>query len=328
MIEVRDLVKWFPLRKGFLSSILGGKELYVRAVDGISFTVKDKEIFGLAGESGSGKTTVGRLLLKLIEPTKGGIFFDGASASSTPPNKMMELRRNIQIIFQDPYDSLNPRMTVYDIVGEPLDIHNAYRKVDEKQRMIENVLGTVQLTPPRDFLFRYPHELSGGQRQRVAAARALVLNPKFIVADEPVSMLDVSMRTEVLNLMLDFRANLGLTILFITHDLAVARYMCDRIAIMYLGKIVEIASANDLIEDPQHPYTVSLIKAVPVPDPGKSPEVTIKGEIPSAVNPPSGCRFHPRCPIAVIGKCDVEEPQLVKTAAGREVACHYPGKFK
>jgi oligopeptide/dipeptide ABC transporter ATP-binding protein len=321
LIEAVNLKKWFPLRTGFFSTLLK-KELYVKAVDDVSFYVRKGEIFGLAGESGSGKTTTGKLLIRLIEPTSGKIIFKGEDIAKYPEGKLKSYRKKVQIIFQDPYESLNPRMLVEDILSEPLLIHGIS---DEKEiyEKIYKVLEAVKLTPPEEFLLRYPHELSGGQRQRVATARALMLDPEFIVADEPVSMLDVSIRAEVLNVILDLREKFNVAFLFITHDLALARHICDRIAVMYLGKIVEMANVDDLVYDPLHPYTKALINAVPVPDPtAKRIEVVIKGEIPSPVNPPPGCRFHTRCPSIIGDICRKEEPELIKLKKDHYVACH------
>jgi len=321
LIEAINLKKWFPLRTGFFSTLFK-KELYVKAVDNVSFYVKKGEIFGLAGESGSGKTTTGKLLIRLIEPTSGKIIFKGEDIAKYPESKLKNYRKKVQIVFQDPYESLNPRMLVEDILSEPLLIHGVS---DEKEiyEKIYKVLEAVKLTPPEEFLLRYPHELSGGQRQRVATARALMLDPEFIVADEPVSMLDVSIRAEVLNVILDLREKFNVAFLFITHDLALARHICDRIAVMYLGKIVEMANVDELVYDPLHPYTKALINAVPVPDPtAKRIEVVIKGEIPSPVNPPPGCRFHTRCPSIIGDICRKEEPELIELKKDHYVACH------
>jgi oligopeptide/dipeptide ABC transporter ATP-binding protein len=321
LIEAVNLKKWFPLRTGFFSTLLK-KELYVKAVDDVSFYVRKGEIFGLAGESGSGKTTTGKLLIRLIEPTSGKIIFKGEDIAKYPEGKLKSYRKKVQIVFQDPYESLNPRMLVEDILSEPLLIHGIS---DEKEiyEKIYKVLEAVKLTPPEEFLLRYPHELSGGQRQRVATARALMLDPEFIVADEPVSMLDVSIRAEVLNVILDLREKFNVAFLFITHDLALARHICDRIAVMYLGKIVEMANVDELVYDPLHPYTKALINAVPVPDPtAKRIEVVIKGEIPSPVNPPPGCRFHTRCPSIIGDICRKEEPELIELKKDHYVACH------
>jgi len=321
IVEATNLVKWFPLRTGLLSSLIK-KELFVKAVDDINFDIYTGEIFGLAGESGSGKTTTGKLLIRLIEITGGKIVFKGDDITSLPEAKFKPLRRKLQIIFQDPYESLNPRMTINDIISEPLRVHGISDEREITKRM-NRVLEDVKLTPPDEFLFRYPHELSGGQRQRVAVARAIILSPEFIVADEPVSMLDVSIRAEVLNLILELREKYNVSFLFITHDLALARHICDRIAIMYLGKIVEMGSTEDVIKDSLHPYTKALIKAVPVPDPtARRAEVVIKGEIPSPVNPPLGCHFHTRCPSYIGDICRTKEPPLKELKKKHYVACH------
>jgi oligopeptide/dipeptide ABC transporter ATP-binding protein len=322
LVEVENLKKWFPVRLGFFRTLITRKKMFVRAVDGISFKIGNREIFALAGESGSGKTTTGRLVLRLIKPTDGKIFFKGKDITNIPENEMKPIRRKMQVVFQDPYESLNPRMTVESIVSEPLRVHGISDQKEISERVLK-ALENVQLIPPEEFLFRFPHEMSGGQRQRVALARALVLNPEFIVADEPVSMLDVSIRAEILNLMLSLKEKLNTSFLYITHDLALARHIADRIAVMYLGKIVETGSVDDVILEPLHPYTQCLLTAVPNPDPAsKRAKVVIKGEIPSPINPPSGCRFHTRCPKFMGDICRTREPQLTDTGKGRLVACH------
>jgi peptide/nickel transport system ATP-binding protein len=322
IIKTEKLQKWFPVRMGFLQSLISKRQLFVKAVDGISFDIRKKEIFGLAGESGSGKTTTGRLLLRLVEPTGGKIYFKNKDITTIPDSEFKAMRRKMQMIFQDPYESLNPRMTISDIVSEPLRVHG-FKNAEEIQERVYKVLEDVELTPPEEFIFRFPHELSGGQRQRIGVARALILDPEFIVADEPVSMLDVSIRAEVLNLMVDMVEKYGVSFMYITHDIALARHMCDRLAVMYLGKIMEKGSTEDIINEPLHPYTKALIAAVPVPDPTASRvEVVIKGEIPSPVNPPSGCRFHTRCPQYIGDICRKKDPPLVETGNQRYVACH------
>ncbi|MCS7125050.1 MAG: ABC transporter ATP-binding protein [Candidatus Bathyarchaeota archaeon] len=322
ILKVEKLKKWFPITRGLLRSLFSRRELYVRAVDEIDFEIKEREIFGLVGESGSGKTTTGRMLVRLIEPTSGKILYRGKDIVSMSDEEFKPLRKKLQMIFQDPYESLNPKMTVFDILAEPLRVQNVAHG-DEIYERVCKILEDVELTPPQEFLQRYPHELSGGQRQRVATGRALILNPEFIVADEPVSMLDVSIRAEVLNLMLQLSETHGIAFLYITHDLALARHLCDTIAVMYLGKIMELASADSLIKEPLHPYTKALLAAVPVPDPtSKRAEVTIKGEIPSPVNPPSGCRFHTRCPQFIGEICKKETPSLVEIGSHHYVACH------
>lgn len=326
ILKVVNLKKWFPVRLGFWTTLFSRKQLFVKAVDGISFNIQQGELFGLAGESGSGKTTTGRVILRLTEPTDGMIFFEGKDITNLSYEELKPLRRKMQIIFQDPYESLNPRMTIMDIISEPLRVQGLDREVDVEEA-VRSALEDVQLVPPEEFMYRFPHELSGGQRQRVAVARALVLGPKFIVADEPVSMLDVSIRAEVLNLMLDLAQKHEVAFLYITHDLALARHICHRIAIMYLGKIMELGQMDDIVKEPLHPYTQALMRAVPVPDPtARRTEVVIKGEIPSPINPPSGCRFHTRC-IQYIGDiCRKKEPKLVEVQKDRYVACHLYGK--
>jgi oligopeptide/dipeptide ABC transporter ATP-binding protein len=262
------------------------------------------------------------MLIRLLEPTGGKILLDGQDITKIPEKKFKPIRRRMQIVFQDPYESLNPRMTIFDILAEPMQIQGTASEKDIEKR-VKRVLEDVQLVPPEEFIYRFPHELSGGQRQRVATARALVLNPEFIVADEPVSMLDVSIRAEVLNLMVDLMKKYQVSFLYITHDLALARHICDRVAVMYLGKIMEMGSVDHVIINPMHPYTQALIAAVPLPDPtSRRIEVVIKGEIPSPVNPPSGCRFHTRCPKYIGDICRTKEPPLVDVDSGRVVACH------
>ncbi|MCD6445143.1 ABC transporter ATP-binding protein [Candidatus Bathyarchaeota archaeon] len=299
--------------------------MFIKAVDGVSFSIKQGEIFCLAGESGCGKTTTGRLILRLEEPTAGKISFKGKDITSLDERELIEFRRKAQIIFQDPYESLNPHMRVIDIVSEPLSIHKLVHSREEVIERVAKALEDVALKPPEEFMYRYPHELSGGQRQRIAIARAIILQPEFIVADEPVSMLDMSIRAEILDLMLGIRDRYGMAYLFITHDLAVAKHICDRIAIMYLGKIVELGEATEVIDNPLHPYTKALTAAIPVPDPRvKIGEIPIKGEVSSPINPPSGCRFHPRCPYAM-DICREKEPNLKEVEKGRKVACHLYG---
>ena len=321
IVEVVNLKKWFPVRTGFWGSIFSRKQLFVHAVDGISFGIKRGEIFGLVGESGSGKTTTGRLILRLIEPTAGKIYFKEKEIANISRRELKLLRREMQIIFQDPYESLNPRMTISTIVSEPLRVQRLGNDASIEKK-VKAVLEDVELIPPEEFLFRYPHELSGGQRQRVSVARTFILVPKFIIADEPVSMLDVSIRAEILDLMLSLVEKFDASFLYITHDLALARHICDRIAVMYLGKIMESGPTEKIVYEPLHPYTKALIRAVPIPDPtSERIEVVIPGEIPSPVNIPPGCRFHTRCPVA-IEICRQKEPPLIATGKEQRVACH------
>jgi len=327
LLKVDGLVKHFPVHMGLLDSLLRREVPMVKAVDGISFTIKRGEIFGLVGESGCGKTTTGRAVIRLIDPTSGHVLFDGTDVDELPRGEVKAYRREMQIIFQDPFESLNPKMTIYELVAEPLEIHGMGAGDEERRALVSESLEEVQLIPPEEFLFRYPHELSGGQRQRVAIARALILKPRFVVADEPVSMLDVSIRTEVLNLMLDLREKLGLTIMFITHDLAIARYMSDDIGVMYLGKLIEYGGTRDVLDDPDHPYTQALMAAVPVPDAErKRGDLPITGETPQPINVPPGCRFHPRCPYA-FDRCILEEPPLMEVEPGHGAACFLYEEF-
>ncbi|MGC8995775.1 MAG: ABC transporter ATP-binding protein [Thermoplasmata archaeon] len=321
VVKVENVKKYYELHKGILSF---GPSLTVKAVDGISFELHEGEIIGIVGETGSGKTTTGRMLVLLERPTSGKIYFEGTDISELKGNKLKEFRKNVQMVFQDPYESLNPRFTILKTLMEPLIIHKIGDTFEERVDIVIRALEDAGLKPGEEYLGRYPHEVSGGQRQRIAIARALVTSPKFIVADEPVSMLDVSIRAGVLNLMLDLREKLRIPFIFITHDIAVARYMSDRIFVMYLGKIVEYGSSEDVIFDPLHPYTRSLVAAIPVPDPDRKHErVLIKGEIPSPINVPPGCKFITRCVYAQKGICDVKEPELREVKPGHFVACHF-----
>lgn len=309
LILVRDLVKHFSIE---------GSDDVVRAVDGVSFEIFAGETLGLVGESGCGKSTVGRAILRLIEPTSGEVKFENKDVLSLNKSSMRELRREMQIIFQDPYASLNPRMIVREIIGEPLKIHGIGNKEERKTRVAE-LLKKVGLDP--DYMNRYPHEFSGGQRQRLGIARALALNPKMIVADEPVSALDVSVQAQVVNLMQDLQAEFGLTYLFISHGLAVVEHISTRVAVMYLGKIVEITTAEELYENPLHPYTKALLSAIPIPDPTRKRErIILEGDVPTPINPPSGCRFRTRCPIA-LEECARIEPELKEISNGHFAAC-------
>jgi oligopeptide/dipeptide ABC transporter ATP-binding protein len=309
LVRVRALFKHFPV---------AGSDDVVRAVDGVTFEIFKGETLGLVGESGCGKSTVGRCLLRLIEPTRGEISFEGQDVRALSGKALRSVRAEMQIIFQDPYASLNPRLRVRDIVGEPLVIHGTGTREERRERVAE-LLRKVGLDP--DYMNRYPHEFSGGQRQRLGIARALALNPKLIVADEPVSALDVSVQAQVINLLEDLQAEFGLTYLFISHGLAVVEHISNRVAVMYLGRIVEVASAVELYANPQHPYTRALLSAIPVPDPTRKRErIVLTGDVPTPINPPSGCRFHTRCPDA-IPECSQIDPDLREVAPGHTVAC-------
>lgn len=323
VLEVRNLTKFFPVRLSFVESLRRRKSQVVHAVDGVDFEIRKGEIFGLAGESGSGKTTVLRSVLMLIPPTSGSIVYKGTDLAKLSGGQLSRFRTKIQVVFQDPYESVNPRLTVFDIVAEGLFINHLVFSTYDAMSMVKQALRDVQLVPPEEFLFRYPHELSGGQRQRVAIARALVLNPDLILADEPVSMLDVSIRAEVLNVLLLIREKRGISILVVTHDLALTKDICDRLAIMYLGVIMESGPAEEMVAKPHHPYTQALIAAVPVPDPAaEKVKVLAKGEIPTNVSPPSGCRYHTRCPLAQ-QVCTDKVPPTEEVSPGHSVACHY-----
>jgi len=316
LLEVRDLVKRYPVRRGLFARV----SAWVRAVDGVSLAIRPGETLALVGESGSGKTTLGRCILRLVEPSSGGIRFDGADLLALPPRDLRRARRNLQVVFQDPYGSLNPRMTVGAIVREPLDIHRIGRRGAEREGMVDALLQRVGLDP--SMKRRYPHAFSGGQRQRIGVARAIALQPKLIVADEPVSALDVSIQAQVVNLLLDLQEEYRCAYLFIAHDLALVERFADRVAVMYLGRIVETAPARDLFTHPRHPYTRALLQAIPVPDPERVRDTAVvEGVVPSAADLPPGCRFHPRCPIAV-EVCRREDPPLREVAPGHFAACH------
>ena len=327
LVEVRNLVKWFPITQGIVFRRTIG---HVHAVDDVSFDIFEGETLGLVGETGCGKSTTGRLLLRLLDPTSGTIKFKGQDISRMSTTELRPLRREMQIIFQDPFASLDPRMTVGGIIGEPLAIHRL-ADGDKAKRRVQDLMERVGLNPDRHN--RFPHEFSGGQRQRVGIARALAVEPKLIICDEPVSALDVSIQAQIINLLDDLQKELNLTYLFIAHDLSVVRHVSDRVAVMYLGKIVELARSSELYASARHPYTGALLSAVPVADPRIAREhkrVTLGGDVPSPVNPPSGCRFHPRCPVANerpeerMATCSGIEPPLADLEPGHAVACHYP----
>jgi oligopeptide transport system ATP-binding protein len=323
LIEVRGLEVGYPGRR----HLLRPRGAPVRAVDGLTFDIREGETLGLVGESGCGKSTTGRAILRLIEPTRGTVCFQGREVTALPPEELRQARRQMQMIFQDPYASLNPRMSVGRIIREPLDLHRLGGRAERRARVLE-LLGLVGLGA--DFADRYPHQLSGGQRQRVGIARAIATNPRFIVADEPISALDVSIQAQVVNLLADLKRQLGLTYLFIAHDLAMVRYLSDRVAVMYLGRIVELARRDAVFQGPLHPYTRALLSAVPVPDPDRAPvrDGLVTGDVPNPANPPSGCRFHPRCPLAT-ALCRQEDPPLRDLGAGDSthlVACHHAGQ--
>ncbi len=321
LLAVSGLKKHFPIKKGLFSRVVG----QVKAVDGVSFEVRQGETLGLVGESGCGKTTTGRCILRLIEPTSGQVRFQGREVTQMGKAELRAMRREMQVVFQDPYSSLNPRLTVGSMLGEALAVHRLAKGAAARERVAE-LLTLVGLSP--DHARRYPHEFSGGQRQRLGIARALAVSPKLIVLDEPVSALDVSIQAQIINLLQDLQSRLGLTYLFVAHDLSVVEHISDRVAVMYLGRIVELADRATLYRDPRHPYTQSLLSAVPIPDPERRKErIVLKGDVPSPARPPAGCRFHPRCFLAeklgTLARCSAEDPELREVAPGHWVACHF-----
>jgi peptide/nickel transport system ATP-binding protein len=324
LVRVEQVCKYFPIQSGIFAALLTrGHIPAVKAVDDVSFSIKKGEVFGLAGESGSGKSTVGRLVLRLLEPTSGKVIFDGTDLSRLSAEEMRRMRARMQIVFQDPLASLNPRMTLGQAISHPAEIHLAKLSSAERRKLVLDILSAVGMNPPTAFYDLYPHQISGGQRQRVVLARALVTHPALIVADEPIAMADVSVRALLLDLMMKLKDDFELTYLFITHDLATAKYVCDRIAIMYLGKLCEVGPLTDVYQYAIHPYTRALLEAVPVPDPTHRRTLPMpKGEIPNAINPPSGCHFHPRCPMAR-PNCSVDEPLLRELRPNHSTACHY-----
>jgi len=319
IVEIDNLVKWFPVRKGLIFDKVVGN---VKAVDGVSFRIQTGETLGLVGESGCGKTTVGRTILGLYPATSGDITIDGHNICTADAKEMQVVRSKAAMIFQDPYASLNPRWTVNNIVGEPLKVHKILSNKQDREERIRELLGLVGISSR--LVNRFPHEFSGGQRQRIGIARALASKPKFIVCDEPISALDVSIQAQVVNLLEDLQDQFELTYLFIAHDLSMVRHICDRVAVMYLGIIVELADHDELYDNPLHPYSQALLSAVPIPDPKKDrarQRIILTGDVPSPINPPSGCRFHPRCPLAV-DRCKVETPEWREVASNHWAACH------
>lgn len=320
LVEVKNLVKYFPVRAGLLQRVVA----HVQAVDDVSFAVRKGETLGLVGESGCGKTTVGRSMLRLIEPTSGEVSFDGQNVLELHGNELKRIRRDMQIIFQDPYASLDPRVPIGESVMEGLHIH----KIGKPRERFDIMIETLKKVGLEDYhARRYPHEFSGGQRQRIGIARALALRPKFIICDEPVSALDVSIQSQVLNILKDLQREFGLTYLFIAHNLSVVEHISDRVAVMYLGKMVELTARDELFKNPLHPYTQALMSAIPIPDPHLNRKrIILKGDVPSPLNPPTGCRFHPRCPIAE-PNCSVDEPEFRELRPNHWVACHYAERF-
>lgn len=326
LVDVKNLKKYYPVQTGFLSQLFSKEKDFVRAVDGVSFQIRQGEVLGLAGESGSGKTTIGRVTIGLAKQTAGEVKFDDIDLTTLSPEELRKLRRRMQVIFQDPLASLNPRMSLGDAIRQGLEFH--YPETKEQHRdIVLDMMEKVGLSPALFFYNKFPHQISGGQRQRVVIARALVTKPDLVLADEPIAMADVSVRAQLLDLMVQLKNEFNLTFLFITHDLATAKYICDRIGILYLGKIVEISELREVYAHPLHPYTIALLAAVPVPDPHKRrQEAMPEGEIPNPIHPPSGCRFHPRCPYAQ-EICSIEEPLLRELRPGHQVACHFAEQF-
>jgi len=328
LVVIENLVKHFPVQSGLLASLLNPRKIpSVKGVDGVSFTIRRSEVFGLAGESGSGKSTIGRLILRLYEPTTGHVIFDGIDLQSLSDEEMRRLRSRMQIVFQDPLASLNPRMSLGEAIDHPARIHMPELSSQEQKERVLDILHAVGMNPPEAFYDLFPHQISGGQRQRVVLARALITHPELIIADEPIAMADVSVRSTLLDLMIKMKQEFDLTYLFITHDLSTAKYICNRIGILYLGRMVEIADLKEVYQHPLHPYTQALLAAVPIPDPTqRRTQPMPEGEIPNPINLPSGCRFHPRCPFAK-EICAKEEPQLLELYSGHQVACHLAKQF-
>lgn len=323
LLQLKDVKTHFPIHKGAFFPKLTG---HVRAVDGVSLDIKKGEVLGLVGESGCGKSTLGRTIIQLVKATSGSVTFDGKDLGSLSSSELLRARPRFQMIFQDPYASLNPRMTVYETLAEPMLVHGLATR-ENVAKKVAHLMETVGLAPR--FLKKYPHEFSGGQRQRIAIARALALKPDLLVADEPVSALDVSIQSQIINLLLEIRRNMGISILFISHDLSVVRHISDRVAVMYLGKIVETGSTEEIFERPLHPYTRALLSAIPLPDPDKEKDrkrILLEGDPPSPINPPMGCRFNPRCPFSTAG-CVSVEPVLTEHAPGHKVACSRVGEI-
>jgi peptide/nickel transport system ATP-binding protein len=327
VIDVVKLRKYFDIKRGFLESLTSKEQMYVHAVDDIDFQIKRGKILGMVGESGCGKTTAGRMLVRLENPTSGHIYLNGEDIVMKKGADLKSFRRKVQMVFQDPYESLNPRFTVFDTVAEPLIVHGVGESYEEREDMVAKALEYAELKPASEYMPRFPHELSGGQRQRVAIARTLALRPEFIVADEPVSMLDVSIRAGIMNLMLSLKDRYKIPFMFVTHDVSVSRYMSDDIAVMYLGNLVEYGPAEDVIRNPYHPYMNALLSAVPVPDPKvKRGRTQIKGDLPNAINIPTGCPFHPRCFYAK-DICKEKKPELNTVKGTHKAQCHFAGQL-